>query len=83
MAIQKKKKAQKRKADQHQLEAICLRVPPEVRELLEETVDGMNSERKPGDQRVTMTGVILMAIAGSFGSRAIAPAVAAARKGAR
>jgi hypothetical protein len=59
-------------------ESILLRVRPEVREMLDATVEGMNAQRKPGDPPYTVTGVILMAIASAFG----APAVDRAHKGA-
>jgi hypothetical protein len=55
------------------VEGILLRVRPEVKEMLVATVDGMNASRRPGDPPYSMTGVILMAIANTFGVQNLTP----------
>lgn len=68
MAKKAKKKAKKTDGKRDGYEGFLLRMRPEVKELLAETVEGMNDQRKPGDPAYTMNGVILMAIANTFGS---------------
>lgn len=61
----KERKANGSKRDGY--EVIFLRVRPEVREMLEAHVAGMNKNRRPGDPAFSVTGVIHMAIANTFG----------------
>ncbi len=68
MAKKTKKAAKKPARTRDGYEQILLRVRPEVREMLDATVEGMNASRRPGDPPYSMTGIILMAIANTFGS---------------